>query len=341
MRDRGIEIGEGSADGPPRAEVLKRSVNVVSTANLREATLGADIEMTQLRSGEQHGRLAHVAIDQVALSLCRFGIEVRARGVLDVERAVLGVVLSSSREALFWGEAAQPGDVVTFPPGIEADAVYKSALSYAAISVDPQEVVPLFAHDGALGDPDTWLSARVRHTEPLLGVELRRRLIGLSVSLRRYGDTASAQSIDFARRSIIEAFGAAVASGASGERSPAQRSAARIVRDVEEYVDAAADRPVHLSEICTALQISRRSLHRAFANTLGLGPVAYLRRRRLSLIEAILRRSDARSVKIAQLAFEYGFPEPSRFTSYYRALFGVTPSHTRRRRFEPTGFGTN
>lgn len=58
-------------------------------------------------------------------------------------------------------------------------------------------------------------------------------------------------------------------------------SAMRLVRDVEDYLRTAGTRPVHVSEICTELRLSRRSLHRAFHEVFGVGPVTFLRYKRL------------------------------------------------------------
>ena len=110
------------------------------------------------------------------------------------------------------------------------------------------------------------------------------------------------------------------------------RTGARLVSETEDYIDASDGRPVHISELCCALKVSRRSLHRAFADTLGIGPAAYLRRRRLSAIRSILSRSDTATISIGDLAFEYGFPETGRFAAYYRAHFGESPSETCRTR---------
>src|SRR5262249_29776159 len=82
-----------------------------------------------------------------------------------------------------------------------------------------------------------------------------------------------------------------------------------------------------------------RSLHRAFVDTVQMGPVGYLRRRRLSTIQTILKRSDPAKTSIAEIAFEHGFPEPSRFAAYYRSFFGETPSGTRQAAMrEPSRF---
>jgi AraC family ethanolamine operon transcriptional activator len=201
---------------------------------------------------------------------------------------------------------------------------------YSPIAIDPSELAFLFGGEGGLADPAAWIKRGVRRADPLLTTEVSRRLAGIASNLQRNGATASTQALDFVRRSIIEGFAASLMNAMPADRFPVRMTGARLVREVEGYIDAAGDRPVHISELCNVLKVSRRSLHRAFADTLNMGPVGYLRRRRLSAIQTILKRTDPATVKIAEIAFEHGFPEPSRFSTYYRSFFGVTPSGTRR-----------
>jgi AraC-like DNA-binding protein len=306
-----------------------QEVRVESAEDLREAVRGADIEIVQLRAGLQQGSLAHIGICDASLSLCDFSIEIRARGILSPDKLVLGIHLTSARDALFWGEVVSPGDLLTYPAGVEADAIYHSGMSYAALTIDPWELASLFNTEGGLADPAVWIKRGVRRAEPLLKAEVTRRLTGIGSNLQRYGTRASPQALDFVRRSIVEAFAAGLINAMPSDRAPVRMTAARIVREVEAYMDAAGDRAVHISELCNALKVSRRSLHRAFVETLNMGPVGYLRRRRLSAIQTILKRCDP-AIPIAEIAFEHGFPEPSRFSAYYRAFFGMTPSDTRR-----------
>jgi AraC family ethanolamine operon transcriptional activator len=306
-----------------------QKICVESAEDLREAVRGADIEIVQLRAGLQQGSLAHYALGDASLSLCDFSIEVRARGILSLDKLVLGTLLASAGDALFWGDVVSPGDLVIFPAGTEADAIYHSGMSYAGLTIDPSELASLFNTEGALADPAAWMRRGVRRAEPLLKAEVTRRLTGIGSNLQRYGGRASPQALDFVRRSIIETFAAGLIRAMPSDRVPLRMTAARLVREVEAFVDAAGDRAVHISELCNALRVSRRSLHRAFVETLNVGPVGYLRRRRLSTIQTILKRSDP-AIPIADIAFEHGFPEPSRFSAYYRSLFRVTPSETRR-----------
>jgi AraC family ethanolamine operon transcriptional activator len=160
-----------------------KTVLVESNENLREATRDSDIEIVQLRAGKQEGFLVHIGIRDVSLSLCEFSIEFRGRGVISPDKFTIGTMLASTRSGLFWGEEVAPGDVVTFPPGVEADGIYGSGSSYAAILIEPSELVSLFRSEGRLADPGVWIKRGVQRYDPLLTDEVRRRLTEISASL--------------------------------------------------------------------------------------------------------------------------------------------------------------
>ena len=105
-------------------------------------------------------------------------------------------------------------------------------------------------------------------------------------------------------------------------------SAMQLVGKVDDYLEAAGSRPVHISEICAHLNVSRRTLHRAFLDVLGLGPMTYLRHKRLCAIHSVLRDSNPATSTVAQVAIQHGFIELGRFSHYYHSLFGEYPSET-------------
>ena len=110
-------------------------------------------------------------------------------------------------------------------------------------------------------------------------------------------------------------------------------SATRLTRDAEHYLQAAGARPVHVSEICAEFGVSRRSLHRAFTDVLGIGPVTFLQRKRLCDIHSALRHADPATTTIAEIALQHGFLNLGRFSGYYRALFDEYPSETFGKRY--------
>ena len=243
------------------------------------------------------------------------------------ERVVLGTLLDCAGRSTQWWREIRPGDIGVFPPHVEIDVIHGGVTAYLVVSIPLPELASMLAGEEHLADPAFWNTKGVYHTDPLIGAEMLRRLMGIMSGIEQKATSASDHGTDFLKRSIIECFVAAL-TGALPSGSARSYTGARLVSETEDYVGAANGRPVHISELCSALKVSRRSLHRAFADTLGTGPTTYLRRRRLSAIHSALRRSDPATISIGDLAFDHGFPEAGRFAAYYRDQFGETPSET-------------
>ena len=183
------------------------------------------------------------------------------------------------------------------------------------LPVDPPKPDPVMV--GA--QPDPRFAATVQHRL----TEILSRLATVQAGL-------SSDATDFWQRSIVEAFAETALRALPPQREHPVRSYPSLVREVERYLDERADRPVHVSEICSALNVSRRALHRAFDDVLGAGPVAYFRRKRLHAVYSALRQAQGRPLMVTDVAMEHGFTDLGRFGQAYKALFGETPSQTLR-----------
>jgi AraC family ethanolamine operon transcriptional activator len=318
MRDHGIDKETWS----------KGVVQINGPEDLREALRGSDIENVQLKPGKMQGSIAHFGVGNLGISIGRFNSGVRMRGALHPERVVLGTLLERAGRVTHWWKDFQPGDVGVYPAGSEFDAIHCGGAAYFSVSIGVPELFSMLGGEDRLADPAFWNTKRVCPTHPLIRVDLLRRLAGIMSDVERRSTAPSDEAADFLRRSIVEPFVVSLASTLRPESGRSFYTGARLVSEAENYVDAAGERPVHISELCSALKVSRRSLHRAFEGTLGIGPVTYLRRRRLSAIQSVLRRSDPAKISIVDVAAEYGFHESGRFAAHYRALFGETPSET-------------
>jgi len=116
-------------------------------------------------------------------------------------------------------------------------------------------------------------------------------------------------------------------------RSGGQREPARIdlVKLVESWARDNPTEPITLQDLCTRVYASRRSLMRGFREHLGMGPMAYLKLRRLHGVHAQLLREENGSVRVQDLAGQWGFHNAGHFARDYRALFGERPRETLRR----------
>lgn len=101
-----------------------------------------------------------------------------------------------------------------------------------------------------------------------------------------------------------------------------------IVNRVRETTIENSDLPLSISQICTNLRISRRTLNHAFVRVLGITPVEYIRNLRLHRIRAELQAQPYYATTITDVACKWGFWHRSLFTRYYKELFGECPTET-------------
>jgi len=102
----------------------------------------------------------------------------------------------------------------------------------------------------------------------------------------------------------------------------------QVLRKVRDLVASAGDRVLHVEDLCRVANVSERTLRTVFNETFALGPLRYLRHRRLHLVRAALRAAHPGRDTVASIAAEFGFWEFGRFAKEYKALFGELPSRT-------------
>jgi AraC family ethanolamine operon transcriptional activator len=242
----------------------------------------------------------------------------------------MGLVLDRVGEATSFGNDVEPGDIISAPPGGEHHMRFGAAASFALMSITPADLQASFADEPGLDDYAVWAHTLRFRANARIASEITRRVLTISALLEAYGPSLSEAAAEFWRRAILEAFTTSIIHAIPPYRIYIP-SSLRLVREVERYADARPDMPVHISEICAALRVSRRTLHRAFHDAVGIGPVAFLRRKRLCAVHAALKKADPLRTRVTDIAVEFGFSELGRFAGYYLSMFGESPSATLRK----------
>lgn len=104
------------------------------------------------------------------------------------------------------------------------------------------------------------------------------------------------------------------------------------VKRVVDFIHAHLDQPLCISQLVAVSGASRRSLEQAFQRSLGTSPQRYIQRCRLNAIRELLLRHQPGELQLSELAFRWGFAQPSHFTTAYKQAFGELPSQTLARR---------
>jgi AraC family ethanolamine operon transcriptional activator len=282
----------------------------------------------QLGRGKFRGSLSHVGIGDFSLSIGSFSVGVRTQRVPTDDKLVVGMLLDAEAPVTHWSFNMRPADVLVMPPSTEHDGIFHGAAAYAAIRLDLTEVMSLFRGEARLSDPAAWLEKNHFRADPSIGATATQRLPLIVSRLARQQTAMSDAIADFWKRSIVDAMTGTIMHSLPPDSRGPLPSASQLVGKVDDYLDAAGLRPVHISEICAQLNVSRRSLHRAFYDVLGMGPITFLRHKRLCVIHSVLRDSDPAAITVAQVAIQHGFIELGRFSHYYHSLFGEYPSET-------------
>ncbi len=183
----------------------------------------------------------------------------------------------------------------------------------------------LTAADAASVPP---IANRIAISSPC-GLLLSRCLAHLWSELHRSGSFPDNDiAIREAEDALIALFAERSETG-GGERHNGERpaSASATIR-AEEYLTANLTAPVSQADLATAAGVSIRSLSRGFKKRHGLGPMQFLKVRRLDAAHRELLGADVNSTTVTEVASRYGFCHLGRFAVEYRQVFGESPSTT-------------
>ncbi|HEY2424758.1 MAG TPA: helix-turn-helix domain-containing protein [Pseudolabrys sp.] len=312
---------------PANAPCSLQTRSIVNFEDLERFVEGAQTQVTQVERGQLKGNLTHLLIGDLPLDIGTFSLGVRSRGVASVDRITISMLTGCTGRVTHWSQEMKLGDVFVWPAGTEREARYHGGAAVAVISLARADLESMLGSEPRLREPDAWITNRYR---PAIctGAVTVRSLRNLVAQLEAKGASLSVDAAEFRKRAIVEAMIAPIVENSSPDMDGPLPSALRIVTRVEEYLGAGESRPVHISEICSGLYVSRRTLHRAFHDVMGLGPSAFLRRKRLCSVHKTLRSSDPMMITVADVAMQHGFSNLGRFSGDYRSLFDEYPSQT-------------
>jgi transcriptional regulator GlxA family with amidase domain len=111
--------------------------------------------------------------------------------------------------------------------------------------------------------------------------------------------------------------------------TPARRELATVtVQRAVAFIEKRAQENIGVADIAAAACVTVRAVQLAFRRHLGTTPMRYLRQVRLGRAHEQLLTADPARTTVTRVAADWGFANPGRFTSYYRAAYGIPPRQT-------------
>jgi AraC-like DNA-binding protein len=124
---------------------------------------------------------------------------------------------------------------------------------------------------------------------------------------------------------LISALLACLISGGHPGIEPVQVHEPLMVR-LEEVLAAYPGDVPGVFEICDAIGVPESSLQCCCLRVLGMNPARYLYLRRLTLVQALLMRTELAAVSTSDLPRQHGFADFHHFVTEYQRAFGTIPA---------------
>jgi AraC-like DNA-binding protein len=315
--------------------------NAIRDADSYAAMLSENaLEISQIEPGCLSGR--HVRFGGVPsgqFSYVETSLALRGKGTFS-NRWTLSVILESATPSRQHGIEVRPGSLVIHRPNAEHDAVYGRNFKVACFSVG----------DDVLAKHFTQLDPRVQDAmrRPWSVFEpppnARQEIIeqfGEAAAIIRLAPQVRKSSPAIAKfeEELVCDFLETVEQEFPAHLIETDQRAVAMVRQVDEDVRKSSLICSSVAELCTACEVPRRTLNRAFQTVLGMGPATYLRRVRLNGARRALRQRSASSTRVSDVALEFGFWHLGRFAEQYDKLFGESPHETLHRTDRRIGAG--
>ncbi len=301
-------------------------------ARSRETDPDAEFHIQQIGARTHTSRLATIDYADA------FVLDLRDKGGIAMSGAIgddaLTAVFIWGEGTTFNGQASPIPQLRILGPGTEFSLEMPGSYRLMRIGLRGPSLETLRANSPERHRAG-WLDAGVREQPftPAAELELQHKLL----QTVGYAELAAQHGYDLSAGLAVAASeaGSALALMLSDEEKPRMRAFGSAEhRDIVDaalaILEATPHAPASISAICGVLGVGERMLERAFHERLGLSPRVYERRRRLRAAHGLIL-TDGDRLSITEIAMSFGFWHLGRFAGAYAALFGCSPSETRRR----------
>ena len=269
-------------------------------------------EWSQLERGPFRGSVRSIELPMVRVSREAFSLGIRRRGTLDPGTSMVALLEDKNTCARWFGIAVTEDDMALTGASVNLNTMGAGAM-YSLI-LDAQKFP---------AGCDFRLARNARDVARLR--TYMRRIFSLAGQFPSALIRPALRRI--AERDLLDLLAIAV-EGQDVEVRPSHNRRINAVRAAETYMLEHIDEPISLQQLSAISGLTPGSLRNAFEAVIGLTPIAYLKRHRLSGVRRDLRRANRKHTRIIDVALDWGFTHMGHFAADYQEMFAERPSQT-------------
>jgi AraC family transcriptional regulator, ethanolamine operon transcriptional activator len=288
------------------------------------ALTGWNQSYLQLSGGGFHGSMQRVNLGTVRLFMEELGSTVYQTGFLKDDVLALGVPLYCTGYGMFCGTPSGRDALHVFSGRSGFEFRTGSDHVMMGMELDPDVVSALYADSDHLNLRDK--EAGIVATESGALDALRQTMFMLFETASTTPSLCDLPSLRLGMvDTLVEKIIALNIAPNNAEATHATHW--HLVQASRHMVEDQLQQPPTVSELCSHLGVSRRTLQNAFQRVLGISPLSYLRAIRLGAARSALKTASS----VTDAATALGFWHFGHFAKDYQTMFGELPSQTHRR----------
>ncbi len=294
------------------------------------ALAGLNTDFRQLSGGEFRGEVELVMLGSLRIMRIAVNRVIQARGAIEADKACFSLITPTNEGASWRGRHRRRGDINVNSPSSEVD--HLSSREYDSLTIVADIDHLRSAGDALMGiDIGPYLrgSNGLGPTPQSFAAleSVARTILDLARSSSGSLDSPRSRAVfeENLTRSLLNA--PARKQSLADDRPVPNRQ--RVARRAEEFMLANLRSSLLMTSLCEELDVSERTLRYAFHDQFGVSPRAYFEMLRLNAIRHQIV-GTRETVRVQEIARQWGVVHLGNFAADYRRLFGEAPSKTAR-----------
>ncbi len=327
-----FELRSGIAEGSPEPFFTCLETNDVLLQ--ARALPNWQKEYVQITPGKFKGSLMNISLGSVQLFRESMDKAVDQQGRAWPNCLTVGIPLKFEGDGFWCGDKLERNSIFFLKPNSDLKFRSPRFSDFCLVVVDIDALRKYSAETGwPLPSDIDQLGGAIPAPQELCN-NLRNTFVEIFEDIGRNPSVLNEQNI---RQALLSQVMNALLYGISGlekivPHRPGQFVHRHIVEKARDFILSRKGNPPSVLDICNELRVSRRILHYSFQKVLAINPVTFLRYIRLHGARQELITEPPGRFLISEIAAHWGFWTPGIFCTYYKELFGETPTATVRQR---------
>lgn len=292
-----------------------------------------DIELIQLGRAKSLSILTQVFFENINLQVGNYGAAYISNATTDRERKGLVFKINSDYPTTCNGYEIDSRSFMYYGENADHLAINKGPCRWIYITYKPD-----YLEESLLEPLRAELGTR-RGQSPRLRCEEQRSLDSLYEIVNEIVDLVNSNPLIFHNKDITKGMEWSLLDcqmlvlsntlySVDKNADRGKKSHESIIRQSIDFLRSNSYEPIHVLDLCSALNVGMRTMYHAFREFYGISPIRYLRLLRYAKARGDLVKAAPERTTVTDIAAKWHFWHFGRFSVEYKSLYGESPSET-------------